>query len=87
MKPKVNQTNYYGRVTIMSKQMKTLLALIIVSILTVLCACSTVDPPDQQSTPAEAHSDNGNGDGLLSDFTDDITDANASETTSLTEAQ
>ena len=66
----------------MSKQMKTLLALIIVSMLTVLCACSTVDSPDQQSTPSEALSDNGNGDGLSSDFTDDSTGADVSETTS-----
>ncbi len=66
----------------MSKQMKTLLALIIVSMLTVLCACNSVDPPDRQNTPAEALSDNGNGDGLSSDFTDDSTDANVSETTS-----
>ena len=62
--------------------MKTLLALIIVSMLTVLCACSTVDSPDQQSTPSEALSDNGNGDGLSSDFTDDSTCADVSETTS-----
>ena len=62
--------------------MKTLLALIIVSMLTVLCACSTVDSPDQQSTPSEALSDNGNGDGLSSDFTDDSTGADVSETTS-----
>ena len=66
----------------MSKQMKTLLALIIVSMLTVLCACITVDSPDQQNTPAEALSDNGNGDGLSSDFTDDSTGADVSETTS-----
>ena len=66
----------------MSKQMKTLLALIIVSMLTVLCACSTVDSPDQQSTPSEALSDNGNGDGLSSDFTDDSIGADVSETTS-----
>ena len=68
--------------TIMSKQMKTLLALIIVSMLTVLCACNSVTPPDRQSTPAEALSDNGNGDGLSSDFTDDSTGADVSETTS-----
>ena len=66
----------------MSKQMKTLLALIIVSMLTVLCACNSVDPPDRQNTPAEALSDNGNGDGLSSDFTDDSTGADVSETTS-----
>lgn len=82
LKHKVNQTNYYERMTIMSKQMKTLLALIIVSMLTVLCACSTVDSPDQQSTPSEALSDNGNGDGLSSDFTDDSTGTDVSETTS-----
>lgn len=82
LKHKVNQTNYYERMTIMSKQMKTLLALIIVSMLTVLCACNSVTPPDRQSTPAEALSDNGNGDGLSSDFTDDSTDADVSETTS-----
>ena len=68
--------------TIMSKQMKTLLALIIVSMLTVLCACNSVAPPDRQNTPAEALSDNGNGDGLSSDFTDDSTGADVSETTS-----
>lgn len=34
------KTNYYERMTIMSKQMKNLLALIIVSMLTVLCACN-----------------------------------------------
>ncbi len=68
--------------TIMSKQMKTLLALIIVSMFTVLCACNSVDPPDRQNTPAEALSDNGNGDGLSSDFTDDSTGADVSETTS-----
>ena len=66
----------------MSKQMKTLLALIIVSMLTVLCACNSVAPPDRQNTPAEALSDNGNGDGLSSDFTDDSTGADVSETTS-----
>ncbi len=66
----------------MSKQMKTLLALIIVSMLTVLCACNSVAPPDRQSTPAEALSDNGNGDGLSSDFTDDSIGADVSETTS-----
>ena len=82
LKHKVNQTNYYERMTIMSKQMKTLLALIIVSMLTVLCACNSVTPPDRQSTPAEALSDNGNGDGLSSDFTDDSTGADVSETTS-----
>ena len=82
LKPKVNQTNYYERMTIMSKQMKTLLALIIVSMLTVLCACNSVAPPDRQNTPAEALSDNGNGDGLSSDFTDDSTGADVSETTS-----
>ena len=82
LKHKVNQTNYYERMTIMSKQMKTLLALIIVSMLTVLCACNSVDPPDRQNTPAEALSDNGNGDGLSSDFTDDSTGADVSETTS-----
>lgn len=82
LKHKVNQTNYYERMTIMSKQMKTLLALIIVSMLTVLCACNSVDPPDRQNTPAEALSDNGNGDGLSSDFTDDGTGADVSETTS-----
>ena len=62
--------------------MKTLLALIIVSMLTVLCACNSVAPPDRQNTPAEALSDNGNGDGLSSDFTDDSTGADVSETTS-----
>ena len=82
LKHKVNQTNYYERMTIMSKQMKTLLALIIVSMLTVLCACNSVAPPDRQNTPAEALSDNGNGDGLSSDFTDDSTGADVSETTS-----
>lgn len=82
LKHKVNQTNYYERMTIMSKQMKTLLALIIVSMLTVLCACNSVTPPGRQSTPAEALSDNGNGDGLSSDFTDDSTGADVSETTS-----
>lgn len=66
----------------MSKQMKTLLALIIVSMLTVLCACNSVAPPDRQNTPAEALSDNGNGDGLSSDFTDDSIGADVSETTS-----
>ena len=66
----------------MSKQMKTLLALIIVSMLTVLCACNSVAPPDRQNTPAEALSDNGNGDGLSSDFTDDSAGADVSETTS-----
>ena len=82
LKHKVNQTNYYERMTIMSKQMKTLLALIIVSMLTVLCACNSVAPPDRQNTPAEALSDNGNGDGLSSDFTDDSIGADVSETTS-----
>lgn len=82
LKHKVNQTNYYERMTIMSKQMKTLLALIIVSMLTVLCACNSVTPPGRQSTPAEALSDNGNGDGLSSDFTDDSTGTDVSETTS-----
>ena len=62
--------------------MKTLLALIIVSMLTVLCACNSVAPPDRQNTPAEALSDNGNGDGLSSDFTDDSIGADVSETTS-----
>ena len=41
----------------MSKQMKTLLALIIVSMLTVLCAYNSVAPPGRQNTPAEALSD------------------------------
>ena len=62
----------------MSKQMKTLLALIIMAMLTVLCACNIAVPSTSQETPGGALSDSGNGDGLSSDFTDDSKDMNVS---------